>query len=451
MTSKIDFLTLFNLRKISQSLVIFGVVLQLCLWVAPGTIALRQILLALTSIPSIYLLVGYSSEIVCRRLFLLPLFIFLFLLLWVVLHMIFFSYEQTLELKQFGSLWLRAILGVIIGFSLGFILRESICGRGLFFIAIFATSTINLSVYLYQSYIQGYWIAPSSFVSNYYFNKIEAAYFGAIAIAISAAQIFTIIKKVLTSRDLIKLIFWFVGIVIALLSSVVSSSKNGVAIGIYLCLLLMVGVIYLFIFSKFNRFKILPFLTALFFIIGIMANAHKSSASEGWGTLFQDVRIAVQIDKYTQWKNHSGAQLPFNETGKVVVINTYERFSWATVGLTLIAKYPMGYGLINNSFIKVLDLDGVNHNIQGQVHSGWIDFGLAYGIPGVLLLFSCLLALLILGFRAKDDYCFMSAWLALMLIPFCLIAEMSYKQYFESMLFFIALGCSWLASTGIKK
>lgn len=439
-----------RLEKISQNLVIFGIVMQLCFWVIPGTIALRQILLALTLIPSIFLLKRYLKFLTLQKLLFMPTLLLLGLLIWIIVHLIFFSYDLALELKQLTSLWLRVIVGIIIGFSLGFALRVNAWGRGLFFVALFATSLINLAIYTYQSYIQGHWIAPNSFVTAYYFNKIEVAYFGGIAIAISAAQILLTLKQKLTLRSWVVLFFWGAGIVVALLSSLVSSSKNGVAIGIYLCLMLIIGMSYQSIRSKAYRIKLSVIIILFFIMISAIWHAHKYSASQGWETLFQDIKVAVQIDKYPQWKRNTGMSYPTNDYGETVAGNTYERFSWATVGITLIAKYPMGYGLINNSFIKVLDLDGVNHNVQGQVHSGWIDFGLAYGIPGVLLLFSCLLALLILGFRAKDDYCFMSAWLALMLIPFCLIAEMSYKQYFESMLFFIALGCSWLASTGIK-
>ena len=191
----IPMLKKFGIEKISQTLVVLGVVMQLCLWVVPGTIALRQILLALTLIPSIFLLTSYLRLSTISRLHLIPILLLICLLIWVVTHLIFFSYDFELELKQFISLWLRAIAGIIIGFSLGFTLRVNSGGRRLFFVALFATSLINLAVYIYQSYIQGIWIAPNSFVTVYYFNKIEAAYFGAIAIAISAAQILLTLKQ----------------------------------------------------------------------------------------------------------------------------------------------------------------------------------------------------------------------------------------------------------------
>ena len=120
MNSIIVLLKTFDFKKTSQSLVIFGVVMQLCLWVIPGTIALRQILLALTLIPSLFLLRGYLRFLTFHKAQLIPTLLLLCLLIWVVIHLIFFSYDFELELKQFTSLWLRAIVGIIIGFSLGF-------------------------------------------------------------------------------------------------------------------------------------------------------------------------------------------------------------------------------------------------------------------------------------------------------------------------------------------
>lgn len=451
MNTAIVLLKSLKLKKFAEALVILGAVLQLCLWVIPGTIAIRQILLALTLLPSIFFLSSHLRHHGLNRLRALPILLLFCLLLWVLAHLFFFSYDQTLELKQLSSLWLRAIVGIVIGFSLGIILRGSPRGRLAFFVGLFATSLINLAIYVYQSYLQGNWIAPNSFVTTYYFNKIEAAYFGGIAIAVSVAQILLILKNELTLKSWLTLILWVIGIGVALLSSLVSSSKNGIAIGIYLCSMLVIGVTWRVIFSKANRLKSLAIM--FFFCVAISSVwiTHKSSASQGWNTLFEDIRIAIQIDKYPQWKTNTGLPYPINDSGKTVALNTYERFSWATVGATLIAKYPLGYGLINNSFKKVLDLDGVSHNVPGQAHSGWIDFGLAYGVPGIGLLFLCLLLMIIFGLNSQDEYSFMAAWLALMLITFCLIAEMSYKQYFESMLFFIALGCSWLYSHGFER
>ncbi len=440
-----------KLKKIAQCVVLFGVIMQLCLWVIPGTIATRQILLAITVIPSIFLVIGYFKFVECKSLHLLPTILLFCLLLWVVIHMVFFSYDQGLELKQFTSLWLRAAVGIIIGFSLGFILRDNIWSRVLFYIALFSTSSINLVIYAYQSYAQGFFISPNYFVSTYYFKKIEPAYFGAIAIAIAVAQIILLLKHKLTFKNLFGLSLWMLGIAVALTSSLISGSKNGVAIGLYLLILMVIAIFLRTVLFGVNRSKFFVFAISFFFVIGVIWSVHKSSTVQGWSSLFEDIKIAVQIEEYPQWRKNTNLPYPTNNSGNLVAGNTYERFAWATVGVSLIAKHPLGYGLINSSFKKILDLEGINHAVRGQVHSGWIDFGLAYGIPGLLLLFLCLLALIVIGLRTKDDCCFMSAWLALMLIPFCLIAEMSYKQYFESMLFFIALGCSWLASTGIEK
>lgn len=424
---------------------------MLCFWVIPGTTAVRHILLGLTLLPSIYLILINRIFFKNKFIYWLPS-VFLFgLLFWAVVHLVFFSNDFQSELKQLKGLWVRVLIGVTIGFALGLALKTASKTRYIFFIALFSTSTINLAIYLFQSYIQGVWILPNAFVTVYYFNKIEAAYFGGIAIAVASSQILHCLKFDFDKINLSRLFFWFVGIFIALASSLVSSSKNGIAIGIFLSMMLMIGILYQLAFSRISRYKVS--LVAIFFCISIASfwNAHKIFASQGWDTLFQDISIAVQVEKFPQWKSNTGLQYPTNDSGNVVALNTYERFAWGTVGATLITKYPMGYGLINNSFKKTLDLDGVVHNVPGQVHSGWIDFGLAYGFPGLLLLFLCLAFVLILGIFSEDRYCRISGWISLMMIPFCIIAEMSYKQYFESLLFFVALSCSFLILKNYQK
>jgi hypothetical protein len=113
---------------------------------------------------------------------------------------------------------------------------------------------------------------------------------------------------------------------------------------------------------------------------------HTKKASPGWDSLFEDVMLSTQIEKYTHWAN-IGGEIPINSQGVAVTSSTYQRIAWVTVGLDLIKKYPLGYGSINASFWNLLSLDGVKHDIQGQVHSGWVDLGLAFGVPALIIVF----------------------------------------------------------------
>jgi len=87
----------------------------------------------------------------------------------------------------------------------------------------------------------------------------------------------------------------------------------------------------------------------------------------------------------------------------------------------------------------------IYHEHGGQVHSGWIDFGLAFGLPGLSLIFLALLCIIYLGIRRGDELSLIAVIYCLMLLPFGLIAEISYKQYFEATLFFIVFAATIVA------
>ena len=121
-------------------------------------------------------------------------------------------------------------------------------------------------------------------------------------------------------------------------------------------------------------------------------------------------------------------------------MNTYIRFSYIAIGSRLITQYPLGYGSINRSFKGMQEHAQIPHEHEGQVHSGWIDFGLAFGIPGLLLIFSSMLSIIYFGIKSKSSIALPWVIVCLAFIPFGLIAEITWKQYFEATIFFLTAG-----------
>ena len=126
-------------------------------------------------------------------------------------------------------------------------------------------------------------------------------------------------------------------------------------------------------------------------------------------------------------------------------LNTYSRVAYAVVGIRLIGQYPLGYGSINKSFNGLQDESQIYHEHTGQVHSGWIDFGLGFGLPGLGLLFSALMFIIYFGIKRGGEINLVVATYCLTLIPFGLIAEICYKQYFEATIFFIVFAATAIA------
>jgi hypothetical protein len=240
---------------------------------------------------------------------------------------------------------------------------------------------------------------------------------------------------------------YFIGIALVLLSGLLSNTKNGIAIALALCMLLSISILVKSFWSFKGSKK--AAITVVILMLGLTAliwQGHKSFAYKGWDTILEDVRTAVDIDKNTQWQSKEGAvEAPLNSLGIPAALNTYSRFAYGAVGIRLICNYPYGYGSINQSFNELQSYAGIYHEHRGQVHSGWIDFGLAFGIPGLGLIFMALMFIIYLGLKQGSELSLIAVIYCLMLIPFGLIAEISYKQYFEATLFFIAFTATIVA------
>lgn len=136
-------------------------------------------------------------------------------------------------------------------------------------------------------------------------------------------------------------------------------------------------------------------------IIGIFILAFLDSASyfgiskhlernPQWFSMIADVKVGVDIDHQNRWKNSDAYPLPVNHFGRTVDISIYERSAWFTAGSRLLIENPLGYGLVNHSFgalasAKWPDYKVASEKFRGATHSGWLDFALGLGIPGLLL------------------------------------------------------------------
>ncbi len=420
-----------------------SVVGLLAIWVLPNTIALRHVFLGIGFIAAIPLIL--KTQFLSRKSIweLLPLLLLLALFIWVIVHLTFFSLNVDLEFKEFKTLWARTFLGLIlaVGLSIGLQLNPKLCPY--FFLSLFFISTINLVAYFYLSYVGGKFILPADFVTAFVFKKIEAAFFGVISVSIACANLIFLTKKKIHKNSFLCIFLWFLGIIIAIISTILANTKNGVVACMGLCLLLCLVISFkLFTNKAHSVFVGLASVVFIFILLFGGWKIHSKFATQGWDTLIQDVKLSSQVENHSFWKKNNKTSALVIIDGHLVAPNTYERVSWGAMGLKLIALQPMGYGSINRSFIGMLNNAGIEHWLDNQTHSGWIDFGLAFGIPGLVIIFATLLLIIYFGFKRGNQFGLMSAWLAVGFIPFGLIAEISYKHNFEILMFFVAFAAT---------
>lgn len=434
---------------------VVSVIGLLVIWVLPNTIALRHIFLV-TGFISSCLIIARSNFFRNRTIHeLVPLYALGTLFIWVIIHYLFFSLNPVLEVQEIRSLWLRSFLCVVIAIGLRITLAEHQNLLTYFFIALWFVPLINIGAYIFLSFDAGYFLLPSEFVHAFVFKKIEAAFYGVLATSIACANLIYLFRNSTSKKKIIIWMCWILGILLAISSAIVANTKNGVAIIFALCVLLAIFFLIELFFKRQPRIQIwkkIFILTLIIISLGTLWQIHMRFASHGWITLIEDIRISREIDKHNFWR-YSGndwgerfpnESLPKNSLGISVPGNTYERVAWATAGIRLINLQPYGYGSVNQSFKKMLDLANMQHGLQSQTHSGWIDFGLAYGIPGLVIFALIFFIVAILSLRRVNQFSLMGLWLILGIAPFGLIAEITYKHNFETLIFFVSLACSFV-------
>lgn len=431
-----------NIGHLSAACLV-SVIGLLTIWVLPNTIAMRHVFLAVGFISALPLI--SRSHFFARRSAgeILPLLLLLLLFAWVLFHLAFFSLNFALEFGEIRSLWARAFVGAILAIGLRIGLQKYPKLQPYFFSSLFIVSLISIGAYSYLSVKHGSLIGFRDFVGIFVFKKIEAAFFGVLAISIACGNIVYQLGKAVSKKRSSSIAWWISGIAIALFASVINITKNGLGAGVGLCILLAITYFLRSILhSSRTKLKIVlsTSLILVIFLGGWQIN--RLFDSPGWGNFVEDIQISSRIDEHSYWKRNNPTVFPLNSSGAMVSGNVYERMSWATAGVRLIKAYPLGYGSINRSFVGLLNHAQVEQELESQTHSGWIDFALAFGIPGLLILFSVFISTLWLGLKHGDQFGLMGAWLAIGLLPFGLIAEISYKHNFEILIFFMAFAAS---------
>lgn len=105
------------------------------------------------------------------------------------------------------------------------------------------------------------------------------------------------------------------------------------------------------------------------------------------------------------WQGFNEELRPRSTSGAPIEQSAYARAAWAHEAIKAIAENPLGLGFGRDGFGRAIE---IKYGYKGMVssHSGWLDFALAVGIPGLILLLLTA-ALVIRGgwrqFRDHDD------------------------------------------------
>lgn len=103
--------------------------------------------------------------------------------------------------------------------------------------------------------------------------------------------------------------------------------------------------------------------------------------------------MARDTQNYQHWKYSGEKGHPNNDLGTAVSGTNYERIAWGQEALKLVAKNPLGYGLIHAAFGRLGKVAWPDSKLT-QSHSGWIDLALGLGIPAITFILISLIGLI---------------------------------------------------------
>lgn len=161
---------------------------------------------------------------------------------------------------------------------------------------------------------------------------------------------------------------------VSLVADAILQTRNGTIVNAALLLMATLWV------SRHKpRFILLLFAVAMLggasFVLDSRWSGLKESLALGWNSpsLF--------------WLNDEHTPLPPTPSGAAIERSAYVRAAWAHQAVEAIGEHPLGFGFGRNSFGLAIESEyGDRGKSMVSSHSGWLDFALGVGLPGLALL-----------------------------------------------------------------
>ncbi len=440
-------------RNLEWVLVILSSTL-LGIWAVKDTIALRNILLVVGTLFSLYYIIlefkcGALNELLTIWK-LIPLGLLALVFFWVVAHYFLFTVDPINQLKELKSTWFRALLATLVGFGTGLSLRNYPNRLNMLWLGIFFAFLVLFYQYIPRAFEQNKLYVPD--YDHYLFHlKINTVLMGTILIAgVDGALLDHVraIRYLWSNLRILYLLYWLLATSLSLWAFIyIVDARNGIGLSAILYSFWFICALVFFSQSQIYRSNLNSLLSLLISGFGLCLILYfaymQTSVNKGWYTLLKDAKLAVQIDRYPHWQNPATLGYPTHEDGQVVTPNNYERVAWATAGSRAIIDYPQGVGILAYPFAKHPNsppkmLSGGNpHGIA--THSGWVELGLAFGIPILGLIFSTLLLTFIEATRHPHPARMTVMGFVVLIVCLYTVGEVTIQHGIEILFFLLAL------------
>lgn len=437
-------------------------------WMLPKTIFLRNTCLGIGAALSLFVIYRYRKSFLSK--YALPTYLLIALFVWLVFHLLFLSNDYPAQYRELTSVWKNCAIAILFGLGFGLSLSSVVSNPTVdsnipkvnskvsqmvwifIWLGLIAPGLIFIIKWVLTNQgpawgitVPDYWkLWPVS--APYYVAKLDYVCFCMPVFAIALGQI-----KVQIDQE--RFLSWANGFYICVVGSVLFVfAKWQIFNGFIYALLITAILTCIMVWRYFKKEISSKQLIVIIFFCGLATILLYQIRTEShFETFVADAKVALDGEKYPQWKYDGAQGYPNSELGIQVNVSNYERVSWFVHGVELIPRYPQGYGLLHRSFGRLVKMDYPDSNMH-QSHSGWLDLTLGIGIPGVaLILCAMLLAMrncsrlqissVIPGEDSLNRNAYPSlAWGALLgLGLISCTTEISQKVNIEALLFWVAL------------
>ena len=424
------------------------------IWAVKGTIALRNILLVIGTLLSIYYIAqewlqGDLKE-QCTFWKVLPIVLVTLTFVWVVAHYFFFSLDSIKQFEELKSTWLRAFMASIIGLAAGLALRNYPNRLNLLWFGVLIAFLVLFYQYIPRALAQDKLLVPD--YDHYLFHlKINTVLMGMILIAGIDGALLDHLRASQYRWSNMRLwyfLYWLLGTSLTLWAFVyIVNARNGIGLSTILYGFWFICALVFFIQCQIRYLNFKGLLALLITGIGLFLILYfaylQTTVNKGWHTLIDDAKIAVQIDRYAHWQNPAQMGYPKRDDGQMVSPSTYERVARAVAGSRAIIAYPQGVGVLTYPFAKHPNAPPkmvVGPNTQGfATHSGWVELGLAFGIPILVLIFGTLLVTFIEAARHSYPARMTVLGFAVLIASLYTVGELAIQHGIEILFYLLAL------------
>lgn len=418
------------------------------IWPLPGTIAFRQLLLISGSTLSLLAIYKNRQQILRKEAW--PLWMLASFFFWLLVHLVFFSIDVAEQISELRSDWVRSLLAAIVGLGLSIAFvdedgqqrpSKSVKLELMLLAGFSGTLVIFFVRYLYEIGATSQWLHLNFYMTPYK-SKTPIVIFGAIFLPLA----FIKILKVISGEEKVQWITLGVaGIFLMLFSSYFANTKNGIAVLVFVSLIFLFKLLKLIKTTHYHRRIVWPLLTAIL-VIASFGIAKHVEINPAWTMIWSDLKVGIDIEHQNAWKDSERFSVPTNEHSLPVNMSTYQRAAWATAGIQLLKETPQGYGLINHSFGALVikkwnDFSPPNGKTRGATHSGWLDFTLGLGIPGVLLILIPFWASFRRALHMHGFWFSYVVWTVPTLTFAYTITEVSSNHFIELLFFLVSFFC----------